>query len=293
MNRIYKAAKQCGYFQSLQDPVDPREAKNLPREKVLFLCTGSQGEPMGALNRIVNETHPDVFLDEGDQVIFSSKMIPGNEKKLYFLQNLLVKKNIELITEENSFVHVSGHPNRDDLKDMYNWVKPKSIIPVHGEHRHIKEHIKFAKEMKIPFALKIENGDIIDLMSGSKPEIIDKAPSGKIYLDGKIAVNMDSQSIKERKNLSLNGYLEITLIVGNSGKIKKPIISFKGIPEKEIEESFIFEMEDQIHNTCRTFSINNKKQEKNLIETLKQDCRKLIKEKTGKKPFTNINIARI
>ena len=293
MNRIYKAAKQCGYFQSLQDPVDPREAKNLPREKVLFLCTGSQGEPMGALNRIVNETHPDVFLDEGDQVIFSSKMIPGNEKKLYFLQNLLVKKNIELITEENSFVHVSGHPNRDDLKDMYNWVKPKSIIPVHGEHRHIKEHIKFAKEMKIPFALKIENGDIIDLMSGSKPEIIDKAPSGKIYLDGKIAVNMDSQSIKERKNLSLNGYLEITLIVGNSGKIKKPIISFKGIPEKEIEESFIFEMEDQIHNTCRTFSINNKKQEKNLMETLKQDCRKLIKEKTGKKPFTNINIARI
>ena len=112
------------------------------------------------------------------------------------------------------------------------------------------------------FALKIENGDIIDLMSGSKPEIIDKAPSGKIYLDGKIAVNMDSQSIKERKNLSLNGYLEITLIVGNSGKIKKPIISFKGIPEKEIEESFIFEMEDQIHNTCRTFSINNKKQRK-------------------------------
>ncbi len=293
MNRIYKAAKQCGYLNNFTDPMDPRDTKNLPRNKILYLCTGSQGEPMGALNRIVNDIHPDVSLDDGDQIIFSSKMIPGNEKKLYFLQNLIVKRNIELVTEENSFVHVSGHPNRDDLKDMYSWVKPKSIIPVHGEHRHIKEHIKFAREMQIPFALKIENGDIIDLTSKSKPEIIDKAPSGKMYLDGKIAVSMDSQSIKERKNLSLNGYLEITLIVNNSGKIKKPIISFKGIPEREIEESFIFEMEDHIHNTCKTFSINNKKQEKNLIETLKQNCRKLIRDKTGKKPFTNINIARI
>ena len=219
MNRIYKAAKQCGYLNNFTDPMDPRDTKNLPRNKILYLCTGSQGEPMGALNRIVNDIHPDVSLDDGDQIIFSSKMIPGNEKKLYFLQNLIVKRNIELVTEENSFVHVSGHPNRDDLKDMYSWVKPKSIIPVHGEHRHIKEHIKFAREMQIPFALKIENGDIIDLTSKSKPEIIDKAPSGKMYLDGKIAVSMDSQSIKERKNLSLNGYLEITLIVNNSGKI--------------------------------------------------------------------------
>ena len=157
----------------------------------------------------------------------------------------------------------------------------------------MNEHIKFAKEMQIPHALRVENGDIIRIFPGNNPEIIDKAPSGRMYLDGNIGVGENSPSIKERRSLSQNGYLEITLIVGNSGKIKKPIISFKGIPEKEIEESFIFEMEDQIHNTCRTFSINNKKQEKNLIETLKQDCRKLIKEKTGKKPFTNINIARI
>ena len=293
MNRIYKAARQCGYLQNLDEPIDVRDTKNISKDKILYLCTGSQGEPMGALNRIVNDIHPDVFLEENDLVIFSSKMIPGNEKKLYHLQNIIVKKDIELITEENFFVHVSGHPNRDDLKDMYNWVKPKSIIPVHGEHRHIKEHIEFAKNMKVPYSLRVENGDIIEISDKSSPKIIDKAPSGRMYLDGRIGVTADSQSIKDRKNLSLNGYLEITLIITNNGKFKKPVISFKGIPEEEMDSNFIFDIEDEINNICRTFSVQNKNQEKNLIDSLKQNCRKFIKEKTGKKPFTNINIARL
>ena len=253
MNRIYKAARQCGYLQNLDEPIDVRDTKNISKDKILYLCTGSQGEPMGALNRIVNDIHPDVFLEENDLVIFSSKMIPGNEKKLYHLQNIIVKKDIELITEENSFVHVSGHPNRDDLKDMYNWVKPKSIIPVHGEHRHIKEHIEFAKNMKVPYSLRVENGDIIEITNKSSPKIIDKAPSGRMYLDGRIGVTADSQSIKDRKNLSLNGYLEITLIISNNGKFKKPVISFKGIPEEEMDGNFIFDIEDEINNVCRTF----------------------------------------
>ena len=293
MNRIYKAAKQCGYLKDVIEPIDPREAKKISRDKIIFLCTGSQGEPLGAMNRIINDTHPDVYMESGDCVVFSSKIIPGNEKKLYALQNTIIKKDVEVITEENAFVHVSGHPNRDDLKDMYSWVKPGSIIPVHGEHRHMKEHILFAKEMQIPHALQVENGDIIKIHSNKKPEIIDKAPSGKMYLDGSIGVSADSQSIKERRNLSLNGYLEITLIVSNNGKVKKPVISYKGIPNSELQENLIFDMEDEINNVCRTFSINNKNQEKNLIETLKQNCRKIIKDRTGKKPFTNINIARI
>ena len=293
MHRIYKAARQCGYLQNLLEPLDPRDAKKIPRNKIIYLCTGSQGEPMGAMNRIVNGVHPDVFLEKDDVVIFSSKIIPGNEKKLYKLQNQITKEDVEIITEENAFVHVSGHPNRDDLKDMYKWVKPKCIIPVHGEHRHMKEHVEFAKKMQIPQTLLIENGDIIQIYPGSTPKIIDKAPSGRIYLDGSISVNEDSQSIKERKNLSLNGYLEITLIVSNNGKLKKPIISFKGIPEEEINEKFVFEMEDEISNICRTFSLQTKNQEKNLIDSLKQNCRKIIKARTGKKPFTNINIARI
>ena len=293
MQRIYKAAKKCGYLKGVIEPLEPKDAKKVPKNKILYLATGSQGEPMGAMNRIVNGTHPDVKLEDADCVIFSSKIIPGNEKKLYYLQNLIVKNKIEMISEENAFVHVSGHPNREDLKDMYKWVKPQCVIPVHGEHRHMAEHVSFAKEMQIPKSLLIENGDIIRLLPGNKPEIIDKAPSGKIYLDGSVNVETDSQSIKDRKNLSINGYLEITLIVSNNGNIKKPVISYKGIPEKNEDNNFIFDMEDEIMNICRTFAMDNRKQQQNLIETLKQNCRRIVREKTGKKPFTNINIARI
>ena len=209
------------------------------------------------------------------------------------MQNQIVKKDIEVITEENAFVHVSGHANREDLKDMYKWVKPKCIIPVHGEHRHMKEHIAFAQEMQIPFNLKVENGDIIQISKDKQPKIVDKAPTGKIYLDGNVAVSIDSNSIKERKNISINGFLEITLIITNNGKIKKPIISYRGLPEEEINETFKFDLEDEITKTCKTFALTNFNQEKNLIDAIKQNCRKIIREKTGKKPFTNVNIARI
>tara|TARA_A100001011_G_scaffold124445_1_gene131384 strand:+ start:15379 stop:17037 length:1659 start_codon:yes stop_codon:yes gene_type:complete len=292
MHRIYKAARQCGYLKDLIEPLEPRDAKKVKKNKILYLATGSQGEPMGAMNRIINGIHPDVFIESGDCVIFSSKIIPGNEKKLYLLQNKIVKENIEIVTEENAFVHVSGHPNRDDLKDMYGWVKPKCVIPVHGEHRHMIEHVAFAKELQIPKTLQIENGDIIKLLPGNSPQVIDKAPSGRVYLDGNLGVDSDAQSIKERKNISINGYLEITLILSNNGKIKKPIISFKGIPENN-NDNFIFDMEDEIFSICRKFSLDNKNQERNLIETIKQNCRRLVKDRTGKKPLTNINIARI
>ena len=293
MHRIYKAAKQCGYLQNLIEPIDPRDAKNISRDKIIYLCTGSQGEPMGAMKRITSGIHPDVFLEKDDTVIFSSKIIPGNEKKLYAMHNEIVKNNIEIITEENAFVHVSGHPNRDDLKDMYSWVKPKSIIPVHGEHRHMIEQAKFAKEMEVPHSLQIENGDIIKIYPGDTPKVIDKAPSGRMYLDGSISVREDSNSIKERRNLAINGYLEVTLPIGNNGKIKKPVISFKGLPVDELDDAFIFDMEDEIADICKTFSIQNKKQEYNLIDALKQSCRRIVREKTGKKPHTRINLARI
>ena len=293
MHRIYKAARQCGYLQNLIEPIDPRDAKKIAREKIIYLSTGSQGEPMGATKRIVNGTHPDVYLEKGDTIIFSSKIIPGNEKKLYVMHNEIVKNEIEIITEENSFVHVSGHPNREDLKDMYGWVKPNSVIPVHGEHRHMQEQAKFAIQMKVPHTLQIENGDIIQIAPGINPKIIDKAPSGRMYLDGFVGVREDSASIKERKNIATNGYLEVTILVNNGGKIKKPVISFKGIPTEEISDNFIFDMEDEIDNICKTFSIQNKKQEQNLIETLKQNCRKIVKDRTGKRPYTTINISRV
>ena len=293
MHRIYKAAKQCGYLQETIEPIDPRDAKKISREKIIYLCTGSQGEPMGAMKRVTSGIHPDVFLVKGDTVIFSSKIIPGNEKKLYAMHNEIVKNGIEIITEENSFVHVSGHPNREDLKDMYQWVKPQSVIPVHGEHRHMIEQAKFAKEMKVPHSLQIENGDIVRIYPGDVPKVIDKAPTGRMYLDGSVGVLENSDSIRERKNIATNGYLEITLIVANNGKIKKPVISFKGIPQDSSSENFVFDLENKISTICKTFSIQNKKQEINLIENLKQNSRRMVREKTGKKPFTTVNIVRI
>ena len=229
MHRIFKAARQCGYLKNIIEPIDPREAKNISREKIVYLCTGSQGEPMGAMMRIASYIHPDVFIENGDAVIFSSKIIPGNEKKLYKLHNQLVKEGIEVISEENEFVHVSGHPNREDLKEMYEWVKPQCAIPVHGEHRHMIEHIKFANEMKVPNPVQVENGDIVKLYPG-KPHVYDKAPSGRLYLDGNISVDEASQSIKDRKNLSANGYIEATIMITPKGSMhKRPVLTFRGL----------------------------------------------------------------
>jgi len=248
---------------------------------------------MGAMMRISNSVHPDVFVEKDDTVIFSSKIIPGNERKLYKLHNQLVKEGIEVISEENEFVHVSGHPNREDLREMYNWVKPKCVIPVHGEHRHMIEHINFAKEMQVQYPVRVENGDIVKLYPGDKPEVFDKAPSGRLYVDGNMSVEEDAKSIKERKNLSNNGFMEITILVTPKGNIhNKPILTFQGLPINETDE-FTYGLEEEIERTTRSFSLNSKKQENNLIDALKTICRKYSKEKTGKKPITNVNLVRI
>ena len=292
MHRIFKAARQCGYLKNVIEPIDTREAKKISREKIVYLCTGSQGEPMAALMRIASYTHPDVFIEKDDTVIFSSKIIPGNEKKLFKLQNQLVKDGIEVISEESEFVHVSGHPNRDDLREMYDWVKPNCVIPVHGEHRHMIEHMKFAHEMKVPHPVQVQNGDIVKLFPG-KPHVFDKAPSGRLYLDGNMSVEEDSQSIKDRKNLSANGYMEVTILISQKGNIhKRPVLTFRGIPVYDVDE-FIYGLEEAIEGTIRTFSLGNKKQEYNLIDALKITCKKYTKEMTGKKPFTNINLVKI
>jgi ribonuclease J len=292
MHRIFKAARQCGYLKNVIEPIDPREAKRISREKIVYLCTGSQGEPMGAMMRISSYTHPDVFIEKNDTVIFSSKIIPGNEKKLYKLHNQLVKDGIEVISEESEFVHVSGHPNREDLREMYEWVKPQCIIPVHGEHRHMIEHINFANEMNVPNSVQVENGSIVKLFPG-KPTVFDRAPSGRLYLDGNISVEEDAQSIKDRKNLSANGYMEVTILITPKGNIhKRPILTFRGIPVYETDE-FIFGLEDRIEEITKTFSLGSKKQEYNLIDALKIACRKYTKEMTGKRPFTNINLVKI
>ena len=179
------------------------------------------------------------------------------------------------------------------MRDMYNWIKPKCVIPVHGEHRHLMEHVNFAKEMQVPHPILIENGDIIKLSPNEEPKISDKAPSGRLYLDGNISVEEDSQSIKDRKNLGANGYLEVTIMINSKGNIhNNPVISYRGLPIYDNEE-FNYGLEYEIEKTSRSFKIASKQQEYNLIDALKIACRKFSKEKTGKKPYTNINLVRI
>ena len=176
---------------------------------------------------------------------------------------------------------------------MYQWIKPKAIIPVHGEHRHMIEHINFAKEMQIPYPVQVQNGDIVRLYPGKKPEVFDKAPNGRIYLDGNIEVEEDSKSIKERKNLSINGILNVTILITPKGNIhNRPIISHSGLPIKEADE-YIYDLENIIEKTSKSFSLNNNRQYTNLLDSLKIACRKYTKEKTGKKPLTNINLVKI
>ena len=293
MNRIYELARQCNYLQDIKVPIDVRDSKKMPKNKMVFLCTGSQGEQRAALARIANGTHPDLHLEKDDNVIFSSRIIPGNEKRLYKIFNDFSKSEINVLSEENSMIHVSGHPAREDLKKMYSWIKPKILIPVHGEQRHMAEHINFAKEMGVKFPIKVSNGEIIRLAPG-EPQVVDKVTSGRVYLDGKVLIDNDSPVLKERRNMAANGYMEITVLISKNGQIKNnPIITLKGIPFIEEDASEIeYDLEDVVMDTCKSFNLNNSKQEKNLIDTLKGNCRKLINDKSGKKPFVNIKLVR-
>ena len=294
MNRIYQLARQCNYLQDIKVPIDVRDSKKIPKNKIVFLCTGSQGEQRAALARIANGTHPDLQLEKDDNVIFSSRIIPGNEKRLFKIFNDFSKNDINVLSEENSMIHVSGHPAREDLKKMYNWIKPKILIPVHGEQRHMAEHINFAKEMGVKFPIKVSNGEIIRLSPG-EPKVVDKVTWGRVYLDGKVLIDNDSPVLKERRNMAANGYMEITVLISKNGQIKNnPVITIKGVPLIDEDASEIeYDLEDIVMDTCKTFNLNNSKQEKNLIDTLKGNCRKLINDKSGKKPLVNINLVRL
>jgi ribonuclease J len=294
MNRIYQLARQCNYLQDIKVPIDIRDSKKIPKNKIVFLCTGSQGEQRAALARIANGTHPDLQLEKDDNVIFSSRIIPGNEKRLFKIFNDFSKNDINVLSEENSMIHVSGHPAREDLKKMYNWIKPKILIPVHGEQRHMAEHINFAKEMGVKFPIKVSNGEIIRLSPG-EPKVVDKVTRGRVYLDGKVLIDNDSPILKERRNMAANGYMEITVLISKNGQIKNnPVITIKGVPLIDEDASEIeYDLEDIVMDTCKTFNLNNLKQEKNLIDTLKGNCRKLINDKSGKKPLVNINLVRL
>ena len=213
--------------------VEPSEAGYLPHDKVLYLCTGSQGESRAALARIAREDHPELSLGEGDTVIFSSKVIPGNEKPIYEMMNALTDMDVTVISSDDAFVHVSGHPCREELKDMYQMVKPQTSIPVHGEARHIEEHAKLAMSLGVPHAVTPRNGDMIRLAPG-RIKVIDEVPSGRLYLDGRILLPQGEGVIRARLRLGEEGLIVVSVAIDKSGKpLGQPIVTVKGLPRED------------------------------------------------------------
>src|SRR6202040_3252584 len=204
MERIAQVARETGYLDGISDFRSVEVYGHLPPDKVLALCTGSQGEPRAALARIANDDHPEVTLNKGDCVIFSSRTIPGNEKAVGAIINGLINQGIEVITDRTHLVHVSGHPRRDELRDMISWVRPQLLIPVHGEALHLFEHAKLARAAGVPKVLICRNGDLVKLGPGD-PSIIEQLPSGRLYKDGSILEDSKSRAVVERRRLAFAG----------------------------------------------------------------------------------------
>lgn len=212
MLRVTAAAKAVGVLPADINFISENEAAALPKNKVLYLCTGSQGEPRAALSRIAAGEHRSVKIEHGDAVIFSSRVIPGNETSIYALYNRFAERGIEVVTDRDWPIHVSGHPSRVELVQMYKWARPRIAIPVHGERRHILEHVKLALELQTPEALAPRNGDLIRLAPGPA-EVIDEVPSGRLYVDGEIIIESDDEAMGERRKLSADGAVTVTMAV--------------------------------------------------------------------------------
>ncbi len=232
MLRLIGAARDVGILPDGVKFVEPQAAGFLPREHVLYLCTGSQGEPRAALARIARDDHRDLTLAEGDTVIFSSKIIPGNEREIFTLINDLVELGVKIITEKDEFTHVSGHPNRDELKMMYEWVRPKYSIPVHGEARHLETHADFAMTLGVEDAISPRNGDLIRLAPG-RPAVIDEVPAGRWLLDGNIMTPDGAGPMRERRKLSHSGLVTVAMAIDEHGGLAAPpAVSIIGAPRE-------------------------------------------------------------
>jgi ribonuclease J len=223
MKRMIEAAREAGLLVDRYAFVDPKNAGRLPRENVLYLCTGSQGEPRAALARLARGDFRELALGDGDAVLFSSKIIPGNERDIYTLQNDLVDLGVKVITEKDEFIHVSGHPCREELRAMYEWARPKISIPVHGEARHLEEHADFAYELGVKEALAPRNGDLIRLAPDG-PEIIEEVPAGRLYLDGDRLAPEGAAPMRERRKLSYAGVLAASVVIDRRGDLADNVV---------------------------------------------------------------------
>lgn len=289
LEKMIRAATLSGYLKGLPGFIPADQAMDMPRDKVLFICTGSQGEGRSALTRIAQRDHHIVSLDKDDTVIFSSRVIPGNERAIANMQNHLVHQGVRIITAHEEDVHVSGHPAQEDLKAMYSWVKPKSLIPVHGEARHMQAQAELGLANGIEQALVPSNGTLIEL-AGSKPEIIERVNSGRWGIDGKCLVSMQSPILKERQKISIQGVIFVSIPVDDICQIQgTPTISAHGLVEDGEEAQ---DFQDGMQNIIRRTMHQDLGKEKNYIEALQRVIKQECNQRFGKKPVVDVHLVR-
>jgi len=293
MLRIVGAAQSVGMLKGFEF-IDPEDAAELPASHVLYLCTGSQGEPNAALARIARGDHPSVKLGEDDTVIFSSRVIPGNERAIGEIQNTLAERNIKLVTARQFDIHVSGHPCRDELRRMYMWARPQIAVPVHGERRHIMEHARFAKSLQVPYAIAPDNGHVIRLAPGPV-ELIDEVPVGRLHVDGEVLTSDKAGGMWERRKIAYNGHLTVSVVIAK-GKIEDgPIIVGRGFsepdgrPADESMESIVDAAEAALANLKRGDFGDDEKIEKALVKAV----RRAAENQFGKRPLIDVTIHRV
>ncbi len=290
MERVIGVARETGYLKGVQPFHGMDIFGHLPPDKVVALCTGSQGEGRAALARIAQDEHPEVALSKGDRVIFSSRPIPGNEKAIGKVINGLIDQNIEVITDRTHLVHVSGHPRQAELEEMIGWVKPRTVIPVHGESLHLSEHAALARRLGAR-TLMIRNGDLVRLAPGD-PSVIDEVPAGRLYKDGSLLVPAEARTVADRKRLSFSGMISVAIAINEKGQLlADPEIELIGIPEKTADGA---SMDDIAYNavveTIDTLPKPRRRDPDSVGEAIRRGVRAAVAQQWRKKPNVTVHV---
>ena len=296
MHRITAAAKSVGLLRDVREFIPDSEAKHFPPDQILYICTGSQGEPRAALARIAEGTHPQVNLSSGDHVIFSSRVIPGNEIAIRNLQNNLSDRGVRLYTErDHPGIHVSGHPCRDELSQMYQWARPQIAVPTHGERRHLVEHCALAKDMQVPHAIAPRNGDMVKLAPGH-PSIIDEVPSGRLYVDGGMLVPEAGEALRERRHAAHNGVLIVTFAIDDRGRQASDIevrgLGLPGDVDYPLEEA-LDELADRAKQTLKNMPPQDRNDEDLVEGAVSRALKKASQQIWDRRPIVETVVIRV
>jgi ribonuclease J len=288
LHRVIDVAVDTGYLPQGFRYLDQDQFTYLDRSEIVLLCTGSQGEPRAALARIAAEEHPQVSLDKGDLVIFSSRTIPGNEKAVGRIQNGLARNGCDVMTDNEALVHVSGHPRRDELRQMYRWMRPKIVVPMHGETRHLKAQAELAREMGVKTVFTLTDGEILRV--APEPAVIDDAPVGRVFRDGRLLVPEADGPVRERRKLSVVGVVIVSLVVSRKGAVlTDPMALIDGVPAEDAEgEDMLDIVLDAVDGTLRSIPEKNRKNPEALGEAVRRSVRAAVNEVWGKKPICKV-----